>query len=67
MNCDPFDAHLLVYGTNLYCLNTDVFSEVSPKRPRHIHPLHAISPVPPVQRMRQALPEITGVTRGQTI
>lgn len=53
---------LLVYlGINLHCLNTDVFSKISPKHLRRVLPIRAINPVPPVQRVRQALPQVTGV------
>lgn len=32
-----------------------------PKHLRRILPIHAINPVPPVQRIGQALPQVTGV------
>ena len=38
-----------------------VCSKPVPKHPRRILPIHTISPTPPVQRVRQALPEVTGV------
>ncbi len=36
-------------------------SEISPKHFRRVLPIHAVTPVPPVQGIRQALPEITGI------
>ena len=53
---------LVVYlGTNLHCLDSDVFSEINPKHLRRILPIHAVGPVPPVQWIGQALPEVAGV------
>lgn len=38
-----------------------VCSKPVPKHLRRILPIHSIGPVPPVQGVRQALPEVTGV------
>lgn len=55
-----------LYLGQLFLLSTfsrvsGVRSKLVPKHPHRILPIHAIGPAPPVQGVRQALPEVTGV------